>query len=115
MKKARAIRSSRSKTSVGRSEAETDIPGPETMSGKSILNSLNSNIAVLAADGTILFTNDAWNDFARDNGNPPLRAIGPGVNYLEVCHRAAEAQDSDAKFVAAGIQSVLDRSGNSFD
>jgi len=73
----------------------------------SILNSLVANVAVLNAVGTILATNDAWNRFARENGNPPLTAVGPSANYVEVCRRAANSGDSDAKIVMNGIEDVL--------
>ena len=57
---------------------------PKRCDGYAILNSLVGHIAVMNPDGTILFTNEAWNRFASENGNPPLRAASPGTNYLEI-------------------------------
>ena len=75
---------------------------------ESILNSLPANVAVLALDGTITATNEAWNRFARENGDAPLTKVGVRVNYLDACRRAVAEGDSSAQIASDGIQSVLD-------
>ena len=74
---------------------------------ESILNSLPANVAVLALDGTIVATNEAWNRFARENGDPPQNSIGPSANYLDACSRAAVRGEPYARTALDGIQSVL--------
>jgi len=72
-----------------------------------VLDSLLANVAVLDSDGCIIATNESWNRFARDNGNPPATSVGPSVQYLDVCGRAAAAGDADAQTALHGIQDVL--------
>lgn len=72
-----------------------------------ILNSLVGHIVVLNPHGTILFTNKAWNQFAKKNGNPPLRAAEPGTSYLEVWKRAVSDGVPGAAAILSGIKGVL--------
>lgn len=71
-----------------------------------ILNALPANIALLNAGGIIIDINDAWKNFAEDNG-----FIGSnysiGVNYITTVNDAGDADKPDGKNVAAGIQAVL--------
>ncbi|HLF00664.1 MAG TPA: response regulator, partial [Anaerolineales bacterium] len=76
----------------------------------SILNSLTAHIAVIDTDGIILVVNEAWERFARENGDPALAHTGPGVNYLAVCRRAVDSADSLAAQALAGLESVLSKS-----
>lgn len=71
----------------------------------SILHVLPANIAVLAADGTILAVNEAWERFGAANGFT-AEAHGVGVNYLHVCDKAGN--HLDARRVAEGIRHILD-------
>jgi hypothetical protein len=50
--------------------------------------------------------NRAWRMFAMDNGGSP-EATGVGVNYLDVCARAAATGCTDASEVIIGLQAVL--------
>ncbi len=61
---------------------------------------------VLDANGDIVDTNDAWRLFARLNDGP-LATTGTGVNYLDVCDRAAAAGEPDAAAVGAGLRRIL--------
>ncbi len=70
-----------------------------------ILHVLPANIAVLAADGTILAVNEAWERFAAANGFTG-DAYGVGLNYLHVCDSAGT--HPDAAHVAEGIRHILD-------
>ena len=72
----------------------------------SILNSLNANISVLDRDGNIIYVNEAWKDFARDNGDPELKTTSDGINYLSVCRKAAP-EDAFAAQVLKGIEAVM--------
>lgn len=59
-----------------------------------VLDSLVSNIAVVNAEGTLIYVNDSWAQFARENGDPQLVSTGIGVNYLNVCRTAAKEDPS---------------------
>lgn len=84
---------------------ETGPPGPDVATFKAALDSLPAHIAILAADGEILWVNEAWRTFARQNG---LRAagFGEGENYLDVCDRASGAAGAEASSMAAGMRAV---------
>jgi len=62
---------------------------------------------VLDSQGLILSVNEAWQRFesAEASHGPGPRV---GVNYVEICSRAARDESSDAPQIAAGIRSVLD-------
>ena len=87
---------------------------PKHSDGYAILNSLVGHVAVLDSDGTILFTNEPWNQFARENGVPSLRTVGPGANYLEICRRAVSDGVPGAQVILSGIQAVLEGKRNRF-
>jgi two-component system cell cycle sensor histidine kinase/response regulator CckA len=80
----------------------------------SALNSLPANTAVLDSGGRIVAVNDAWTQFARDNG-ADLDRVGTGVNYLEVCQRAAARQAEGAAEALDGLQQILRGSLPSLD
>ena len=66
---------------------------------------MSANIAILAADGTILAVNAAWRDFAERYGCRS-EAHCVGMNYLEVCKRASK-DCREAKLAAAALQSIM--------
>lgn len=74
---------------------------------RAILNSLYQHIAVLDARGTIVLVNDAWRQFAIENGDPQLRASGVGANYFAVCADAGGVDAAEAPAVLAGMRRVL--------
>ncbi|MFP4244947.1 MAG: PAS domain S-box protein [Ectothiorhodospira sp.] len=71
-----------------------------------IIDSLSATLCVLDEQGTIVAVNRAWREFAALQGASERRT-GPGVNYLAICHKAAEEGEADAAKVAEGIQRVL--------
>ena len=72
---------------------------------RSVFDAWTSSVAVLAADGTIEVVNRAWERFAIDNG-ASLETTAVGVNYLEVCERAA-ADEPTATVALDGLRQVL--------
>lgn len=72
----------------------------------SILRSLHGELAVLDTTGTIITVNEAWKQFARENGIDPV-AVSCGVNYMQICQRAAALGDPFAGKAFDAIQSVL--------
>jgi diguanylate cyclase (GGDEF)-like protein/PAS domain S-box-containing protein len=70
--------------------------------------------AVLDSDGVIVETNQAWRLFAHLNGGSGS-TTGIGVNYLEVCDRAARSGIVVADQVAAGLRQILNGDRNQID
>src|SRR5262249_7196335 len=64
-------------------------------------------VAVLDHRGVIREVNDAWRSFVRENGALELAKRSVGINYLEVCRRAAGPESDLGREAAAGIQAVL--------
>lgn len=78
-----------------------------------ILNTLPANIALLDEKGNIIEVNDAWRNFAKENGFR-RENFGVGCNYIN-CSRCKENNpDSDGSRVAAGITDVLENTTNEF-
>ncbi len=76
----------------------------ETNLYKVVINSMSAHIAILDEDGIIRETNQAWNDFSRNNGmKSGYDSIG--VNYLSICDLAKDKDGADR--VAGGIRKVL--------
>ncbi|MGZ5628431.1 MAG: PAS domain-containing sensor histidine kinase [Methylobacter sp.] len=71
----------------------------------SILNSLSSHIAVLDAQGVIVAVNNAWCQFAKDNGLSESGQDMLGCNYLEACRCQSCGEEANASL--AGIMTVL--------
>lgn len=78
------------------------VPGFAT----EVLDALPDATAILDRYGSIVAVNKAWRMFALDNGGRP-ETTGVGVNYLDVCTRAAQMGCADAEEVLIGLQAVL--------
>jgi PAS domain S-box-containing protein/putative nucleotidyltransferase with HDIG domain len=72
-----------------------------------ILDSLEDLVALLDVDGTIVTVNAAWRRYAQTNGDADLCRTGPGVNYLDVCRRAALSGDMTALRAFEGLQALF--------
>lgn len=72
-----------------------------------LLDAMPDATAVLDGLGTIVAVNRAWRMFSVDNGGTP-DDTGVGVNYFDVCARAADAGSTDAAAVEACLRTVLD-------
>lgn len=70
----------------------------------SALDVFPAEAALLAADGTILYTNDQWRTFGLENGLVGADAATIGENYLAV---TTAADDAAAQGAAAGLDGVL--------
>jgi PAS domain S-box-containing protein len=76
-------------------------------------DALAAQIAVLDAQGTIVAVNAAWERFGRARQAPASVRTGVGLNYLEVCQRAA-AESPEADEALTGLQAVLEGQQASF-
>jgi hypothetical protein len=72
----------------------------------SVLAALTAQIAVTDAKGEIIYVNDAWIEYARTHGNPPLEKIGVGANYIAACEHSLTAVPQVAS-ILEGIQTIL--------
>jgi len=81
---------------------------------RTVLASLQSQIAILDREGTILAVNDAWEKSAAANGSSKS-ASGVGVDYLNVCRLAADAGNPEVRQRLAGLTSVLNGVRDFFD
>ncbi len=76
---------------------------------RGVLHSLSSHIAVINAAGTIVAVNEAWNQFALQNGETALQRTGEGSNYFDVCIKSAGEGDGIAAKALQGIKEVMDQ------
>ncbi len=79
-----------------------------------IVDALPANIVVLDQRGTVLMSNDNWQQFAIANGYSGADR-GVGRNYLDVCDRATGPGSDDAATAAEGIRAVLDGESKFFE
>ncbi len=96
-----------------RKRAEEALRQSEELS-RAILSSFNTHVAVLDSHGNIIAVNSAWNDFARNNGLRNEDRVGAGVNYLDVCRKAANGGDVQVQKALDGIQAVCEGSEEYF-
>ena len=69
---------------------------------------MNTHVCVLDGDGRIISVNHSWAAFAVDNGLASEASVGPGVNYFDVCWRAAKEGDELAQLALDGVRAVCD-------
>lgn len=96
-----------------RKEAEEKLRASEKFM-RSTLDSLVLSVAIIDRDGVILNVNEAWIEFAKNNGydNP---GGGIGVNYLDVVRQAFDSGEHSAQFILEGIEAVLKRTKSKFE
>jgi two-component system, LuxR family, sensor kinase FixL len=99
-------------SALARKIAADDLRESELLTG-SILESLRSSVAIVDNQGTILEVNQRWLDFASANSNSQIAKVTAGVNYLDVCRRAAPNEETEE--ARRGIQSVLNGSQQMFE
>lgn len=88
---------------------------PQTLDERSFIEAafktVPTEIAIIDEEGTIVYTNRAWQQFGEENGiEGPAHTLG--VNYLAICERSTE---DTAQAALNGIQSVLDQRQTRFE
>jgi len=78
----------------------------------SILNTLAEQIVVINRGGDILFTNQSWIDFGKNNNAPSENWTS--INYLNTCDISAAEGDLDAIKAADGIRKVIQNELDTF-
>lgn len=78
-----------------------------------VLNTLPEHLCVIDLLGNILFVNQAWINFERDNTQQELTDWSR-INYLDVCDKSANNGFQLAQEVALGIREVANEKQSSF-
>ncbi|NDJ59523.1 MAG: PAS domain-containing protein [Chloroflexi bacterium] len=81
----------------------------------SVLNALQTSIAVVDHTGEIILVNEAWAASAREGGDPNVEHTGVGINYVEVCRTSAAHGDADASRVLEGMLGTISGALPSFE
>lgn len=81
---------------------------------RTILDSLADHVAVLDSHGTIVAVNEAWKEFAIQNGAADVSRLSVGANYLDVCRVAIKTGNQVAEQALEGIESMLDGTNQRF-
>lgn len=89
---------------VARHHTEEALLASEGMKS-AILSSLSSMVAVVDREGCIIAVNDQWLQVAGPDHGQASR-VGVGVNYLEVCRRAALI-GAETRVMLTGLEEVL--------
>jgi signal transduction histidine kinase len=79
-----------------------------------ILNSFVDSIAIVNADGDIMYTNHAWKQFSIENSGS-LSKTDRGVNYLELCKKVTGEELQNATDALVGICEVIKRERHIFE
>lgn len=80
-----------------------------------ILNSVSAHIAVIDSDGKVIAVNDAWTQFAVENGGEPA-ALNIGANYFHACRNAVSGSENKAANDALdGIHKVFAQEISEFE
>jgi formate hydrogenlyase transcriptional activator len=73
-----------------------------------VFSSISAHVVVLDRLGLITYASRSWNQFAVENQGR-AQSVSVGVNYLEVCRRAAQDGDEIIREVLQGISAVISR------
>ncbi|MGH7825205.1 MAG: PAS domain S-box protein, partial [Candidatus Binatia bacterium] len=71
-----------------------------------VFNSLSAHVVLLDRFGRVEQASRSWLAFARENDAAEI-AVAPGVDYLEICRRAAQQDEPLARMALEKIEGVL--------
>jgi len=74
---------------------------------RSVLQSLQTNIAILDEFGTIVKVNENWQEFAKSGDGRNLFVTQLGLNYFDIVEQAVKEGDEYAAKLKYGLESVL--------
>lgn len=80
----------------------------------STIDALSEHVCVLDENGVILAVNQAWREFARENGAKSEASLNEGSDYLEACDRAAGSGVPEARDVAAALRELIAHARDEF-
>ncbi|MCU0596920.1 MAG: sigma 54-interacting transcriptional regulator [Desulfobacterota bacterium] len=79
-----------------------------------LLDALPMSIVTLDAEGRITLANQEWLRYGIDRDLKDLKSVDSGVNYLEVCRKAARSGDELSARTLEGLEAILDGRLNHF-
>lgn len=91
------------------------IPDVEHSSAifKQTLDSLAEHIAIIDAEGTIIYVNSSWRKFS-DTNQGKCNATCEGINYFSVCSNATGPTSLEASSAMNGLEDILSGKINEF-
>ena len=97
------------------SQALPIVPLPATRAelSEAMTASVASRIALVDRGGVIVGMNAAWTEFAARHGEA-FQSLSIGMNYLDICRRAAAVGNAEARAVIAGLDAVCRGSSETF-
>ncbi|MBI3133412.1 MAG: PAS domain S-box protein [Bacteroidetes bacterium] len=95
-------------------EIMTSQSGSEADFAQLIFSSIRDSIAAIDSDGTIIYTNQSWKDFAL-NSCGMLIGSETGANYFDICKSLANDGDEQAERALEGIQAVIKNEKTHFE
>jgi PAS domain S-box-containing protein len=99
---------------TSRIRAEEDLRQSSEFN-QDVIDSINAHIAVVDQSGEITAINEAWRQFAVENGADwTMKGVGVGTNYLAVCKGATGENSEEASAIHNGIRAVLNGETNYF-
>jgi len=72
----------------------------------SALDALVDHVVILETDGSIIYANKAWKQFAESNGSPQGTDY-VGTNYLDVCRTSTGIDSDDALVTSENIYQII--------
>jgi PAS domain S-box-containing protein len=79
---------------------------------QAMFHSLSSHVVVLDRNGAITYAGKSWERFAASTA--PFSSVAVGVNYLDVCRRAAGEDNAPAREALKGMEAVLNGTSHGF-
>lgn len=74
---------------------------------KAVIDSIASQLAVIDAQGNIVYVNQSWCDFGKEAGESRDSIEWDSINYLTVCDRSSGNGDGFGTDVAQGIRDLI--------
>lgn len=81
---------------------------------RALIDALPMSVVTIDSQGYISLANKEWLRYGSDRDLEDLRSISAGVNYLEVCRRAARGGDEISAKTLEGLEAILDGRQNHF-
>jgi transcriptional regulator with XRE-family HTH domain len=75
---------------------------------RKIVDSMAAHTAILDKEGYIIYVNEAWKKFAKENGALPETSAFLSCNYLRLCQEVQGDDCEIASDIATGMRKVLD-------
>jgi transcriptional regulator with GAF, ATPase, and Fis domain len=82
---------------------------------RALIDALPMSVVTIDSQGYISLTNKEWLRYGSDRDLTDLKSISAGVNYIEVCLRAARSGDEISAKTLEGLEAILGGRLNHFE